>query len=84
MTERGLVRATEITAQKLYGEKGGAFAQIEDLLIDPASSRVVGVIVDRQDTSGNYTGERLVVPIGDVKLTPGGWTITNLGAAPQH
>ena len=80
-TERGLVRATEITEQKLYSEKGGTFAQIEDLLIDPAAARVTGVIVDRQDTSGNYTGERLVIPLGDIKLTQGGWAITNLAGA---
>lgn len=83
-TERGLVRATEITAQKLYSENGGTFAQIEDLLIDPANARVTGVIVDREDTSGNYTGERLVVPLGDIRLTKGGWIITNLPAAPQR
>ena len=73
--EAGQLRATQLIDRDVYTTDNIEIGEIEDLVLDPASGRIVAVVIEVETRLG-LTDKYVAVELRQLRLTPGERRIT--------
>lgn len=73
--EANQIRAKDLMDRDVYSSDGVEIGEVEDLVIDPASGRIVTAVVEVESRLG-FTDKYVAVPLDQLRLTAGERRIT--------
>ena len=69
------IRATQLMDRDVYSTDNVEIGEIEDLIVDPATGRIVTAVVEVETRLG-LTDKYVAVPLNQIRLTPGERRVT--------